>query len=504
VAAFEADDSVGAVASTVFYARNPLVINGAGGTVNRQGWAADISMNESYEHAELPVEALYPMGCGMAIRRSVLERVGSFDPHIVNYYDDVDYGIRVWRNGYRVVVAADACIDHDFNPDGSDSSRKQLLCERHRVRVVLSHAPVKVLPRWTVNEARALLGASADRRKRKQQALAWNAWRLPSMLTRRHRLRRTPPAPDRLVAPTWGNAFPVHITTPAMPRPALLTDRIDMASADSEAHLIHGWFPTERLDGRCHRWTEKYAAALIELKSRAMRLRLDYTHTPADNGGIDIAIRRADSELSIPVWSTHLHWQYLSRTVENHPVALSPGTYEVLFNAACTWSEPPRETRQLGFALARLSFEVNFALTPGGLDMASPAVDDQLLYGWFEPEESEGRHYRWTCANAAMIVRLAQGARAVKLRFRMPPRPTGKVCISVTELAADRSALHAEIDWRDDRWREQELPVGLLAPGDYVISFDAEATWSNPVPRDPALPPEGRALGIAVSELTFV
>jgi glycosyltransferase involved in cell wall biosynthesis len=45
VDAFDADATIGAAASTVFFAGNPLVINGAGGIVNRQGWAADLSVN---------------------------------------------------------------------------------------------------------------------------------------------------------------------------------------------------------------------------------------------------------------------------------------------------------------------------------------------------------------------------------------------------------------------------------------------------------------------------
>ena len=143
VAAFAADETIGGVASTVFFAANPLVINGAGGTVNRQGWAADLSMNESYERTELASEALYPMGCGMAVRRSAVERVGPFDDRMLNYYDDVDYGMRLWRAGYRVIVAEEAWVDHDFGHSGGSSTRKQLLCERHRMRVVLKHASLR-------------------------------------------------------------------------------------------------------------------------------------------------------------------------------------------------------------------------------------------------------------------------------------------------------------------------------------------------------------------------
>ena len=56
------DESVGAVASTVFYEENPLVLNGAGGTVNRQGWAADLAMNQSYEDGLDPYGGAVPDG----------------------------------------------------------------------------------------------------------------------------------------------------------------------------------------------------------------------------------------------------------------------------------------------------------------------------------------------------------------------------------------------------------------------------------------------------------
>ena len=208
VAAFGTDESIGGVASTVFFADNPLVLNGAGGIVNRQGWAADLSMNESYERAQIASEALYPMGCGMALRRSALERVGPFDDRMLNYYDDVDYGTRLWRAGYRVVVAPDAWIDHGFGGAGGDSARKRLLCERHRMRVVLKHSSPGDLARWAGYEARAFRGAPANRRLVKLRAMAWNMAHLPSALASRIRLRRQPGVPSRTGRSLVGRRLP--------------------------------------------------------------------------------------------------------------------------------------------------------------------------------------------------------------------------------------------------------------------------------------------------------
>jgi GT2 family glycosyltransferase len=503
VAAFEADEGIGGVASTVFFEANPLVINGAGGIVNRQGWAADLSMNESYERAEIAAEALYPMGCGMAVRRSAVERVGPFDDRMLNYYDDVDYGVRLWRAGYRVVVAPDAWIDHGFGQAGGDSSRKQLLCERHRMRVVLKHASLRPLMRWGAHEVRELQQAPWSRRFLKLRAMAWNARHLRSALASRRRLRRAERAPDRLVDPSWGDGFPAGVPPILVPRPEGAGSRIEMADPRSEGQLLYGWFPAEQVAGHSYRWAAAQAAALIRLEAPAKRLRLDYAHVPVDIGGVDVSIRRLGSSDPLsPVWSTRLLWQYIERLIENRPLALPAGDYEVVFDAGRGWPEPPLETRSLGFALSAMSFEESYDVISGGLDMASSAVEDQLLSGWFEAEESAGRSYRWASAQASVIVRLEEESSSATLSYRFPPGRTGGLSISARELDAAEPVWSTRLEWCEGEWQEETLSL-RLAPGDYVLAFEAEASWSNPGQRDPALPPENRSLGFALSSLSF-
>jgi len=503
VAAFDADETIGGVASTVFFDRNPMVINGAGGVVNRQGWAADLSMNESYEWAEIASEALYPMGCGMAVRRSAVARVGPFDDRMLNYYDDVDYGIRLWRGGYRVVVAADAWIDHGFGQAGGDSARKQLLCERHRMRVVLKHAPARALVRWLEHEARELKRAAWSRRSVKLRAMAWNARHLPSVLASRRRMRGSLAAPDRLVEASFGDRFPAGVPPISTPHPERAGGGIEMADPSSEEQLIYGWFPAERVAGRSYRWTGARAAAMVRLQAPMKRLRLDYAHVPEDLGGVDVRIRRSGSPDPLaPVWSTHLLWQYIARSVENHPVALTPGDYEVVFSARAAWPEPPLETRSLGLSLASMSFEESYDVVPGGLDMASPAVEDQLVSGWFEAEQSEGRSYRWATGSAAVFVRLAEPADRVELRYRFPPGPPGDATVSIRPVDSEDGACSLALAGQGTAWHESSFPLRLAA-GDYVVAFEAETTWSNPGQRDPAFHPENRSFGIAVSSLLF-
>jgi GT2 family glycosyltransferase len=503
VEAFGDDPEIGGIASTVFFDDNPLVVNGAGGMVNRQGWAADLSMNESYERSRIASEALYPMGCGMALRRSAVQRVGPFDDRMLNYYDDVDYGTRLWRAGYSVKVAPDAWIDHGFGAAGGDSARKRLLCERHRMRVVLKHAPARTLRRWATWEARTLRAASPAIRIQKLRSVAWNACHAPSVLASRRRLRGAPAAPERLIGRSWGDSFPAGVPQRSRPVPERARSSIEMDDPGSEGQLLHGWFPLERVGERSYRWAGAHAAALVSLNQPARRLRLDYAHVPADIGAVDLSIRRVGSlEPLEAVWRTRLLWQYITRSVESHPLNLAAGDYEVVFSVAKGWLEPPLETRSLGFALTSMSFEEHFEIVPGGLDMSAPAVERQLVRGWFEAEQSPEHDYRWSCARAAVVVQLIDSASGVRLRYRMAPGPSGDLNVSFTRVGSRRPVSSLQVAWRDGDWREEAFAT-RLAPGDYVVDFEVAATWSNPGAQDPDLPPENRALGFALSVLSF-
>jgi GT2 family glycosyltransferase len=502
VAAFGDDPTIGGVASTVFYDDNPIVVNGAGGTVNRQGWAADLAMNESYEFAELATEALYPMGCGMAIRREALKRVGPFDDRMLNYYDDVDYGTRLWRAGFRVVVAADAWVDH-AGANG-DSARKRLLCERHRMRVVLKHAPAGTLARWAAFEARSLGAAPLRVRVQKLRAIAWNVRHLSGALADRRRSRHSARLPERLLDFSWGDAFPAGVPPRSTPAPERAGPSVHAGEPGSEAQLVHGWFPIERVGQRSYRWAAAHAAALISLQTPARRLRLDYAHVPVDIGGVNLAIRRAGSEDPLAaVWRTHLCWQYIARSIENHPLELPPGDYEVVFSVADGWLEPPLKTRSLAFALAGISFEPDFDVPPGTLDLSAPGTESQLLHGWFELEPSPSGDYRWGSARAAVVARVAEETSGVRLRYRMTPGPSGPVSVSLAPVGSQRPAASWQIPWRPGDWREDTF-TARLAPGDYVIEFDVAETWSNPDRTNRQLPAENRALGLALAELSFV
>jgi hypothetical protein len=289
----------------------------------------------------------------------------------------------------------------------------------------------------------------------------------------------------------------------ANPDPELATDRVAMGDPSIGELLPYGWFDTEQIGGRDYRWAAVEASVLIRLEAPAKRLRLEFAQVPVDTGGVGVSIRRMGSpDPSTPAWSTHLAWRYIERSVENHAIALPAGDYEVVFSAREGWSDPPFETRSLGFALASMSFEESYEIPCGGLDMASSDVEEQLVTGWFEPEQLGDRSFRWATGRAAAMVSLREPVSSAVLRYCLPPGPIGGLTLTVCRPASRRPLWSTRIDWIDGSWHDARLPLRLAA-GDYLVSFDTDDTWSNPGGADRAFSPENRSLGFAISSLSF-
>ena len=284
------------------------------------------------------------------------------------------------------------------------------------------------------------------------------------------------------------------------PRSELAGATLDMADERAAAMLPYGWFPLEQVDGRSYRWAGRRAAVTVCLEQPAGRLRLDYTHVPVDVGGVDVLVRALRAgDPACAVWQTRLEWQYTARTVENHPLHLEPGDYEVVFAGTGAWSSPPADTREVTLALSGLSFGDLAELPPGGLDMAAQGCSEQLVSGWFEPEQGEERAYRWAGASGSAIVRVESATRAARIVYRLPPGPAGGLSVKLDRCDGGETAWSGRIVAEGSAgWQEAELEL-QLTPGTYLLTVAAERTWSNPAGEDPGLWPEKRTLGFALS-----
>jgi GT2 family glycosyltransferase len=352
VRALQSDPTLGAVASVVFFNKRKIILNGAGGTVNRRGYGADFCFNEPFEYASLPQHVLYPMGCGMVIRRDVMDAISPLDDLLFNYYDDVEVGIRIWQSGYRVGVAPEAWVDHDFGYSDEINRNKVLLCERNRIRNVLKYFPLSRLPIWLLQEGR--MGSylrSAPLRDIPLRAWAWNLAHLPSALRCRLRFARGRKAFWPLLYPTC-EAFPPPLPNnqALRPDPSSATPRLQCDGEHDAAQLNFGWYAPERDGERCFRWTAGVASAILRFPGSIAAGKVTW-RAPRVDQQATLLLRRLGElrPLRTIEQAAPTCWEDTA-----FACVAPPGLYELQIQAEPTYRE--RAGRSLGVAIASIEF----------------------------------------------------------------------------------------------------------------------------------------------------
>lgn len=168
----------------VYHADEPNVIQSAGGILPQDWHAVHRGANETDQHQfsdVTPVDWL--TGCAVLARASALRKFGLLDENFFMYGEDVDWGVRAQRAGYRVLFVPQAHVWHrgvrrDYTPAPYVtyySARNELqLIQKHRAgmspllrawaRNARTVAGWSVLPRWRGQRAQrdALARAMRD------------------------------------------------------------------------------------------------------------------------------------------------------------------------------------------------------------------------------------------------------------------------------------------------------------------------------------------------------
>jgi GT2 family glycosyltransferase len=328
VATLDSGPDIGAVAPLVFLQRNKALLNGAGGMMNRQGYAHDVCFGEPYEFAHLRVRVVYPMGCGMVIRREVFDKFGPFDATCTYYFDDAELGVRIWRAGLQVALSPRAWVDHEYNYSGRFFTNRALLFERSRVRTVLKHYPLRRLAVWLFKEG--VLMTQLDRHIRiiLLRAWLWNLVHLPSALSARLKFAFAHNPLWELLEPSWGQ-FPSQAPNNMSNRPDLTRARpVLVMDGKSDVHQLNfGWYQVDRTDGAVFRRSAAQASALFRLPKPALSCSVDF-RTAAAQQHTRLVVRRlgqlqpvAQGVLAAPGTG----WQR-----QRLPMHLPAGNYELL------------------------------------------------------------------------------------------------------------------------------------------------------------------------------
>jgi len=124
------DERVAIVAGAVWCNPSPTFTDERGGYVDWLG----IPHQVTHRSAKAPRDVEWSVGCNMAFRKSVWRELGGLCELYGFYDEDIDFGLRVRRAGYRVVFEPDAAVYHYCNtrPKVPVTKRKAFMMGRNR------------------------------------------------------------------------------------------------------------------------------------------------------------------------------------------------------------------------------------------------------------------------------------------------------------------------------------------------------------------------------------
>jgi GT2 family glycosyltransferase len=277
----EKDPQIGILAPKMLFLQEPKVINSVGLQSNRIFYSCDRGFLE-YDRGQYDEEAEVIGACGgaMFVRKVVIDRIGLFDSRYFMYYEDLDFGIRSWLAGYKVLYTPDAIVYHRMRASGRSEHLNEYVDNKNRIRTLLKNFSLptllRVLPRSLVFDLACIanhlrLGRYSAARLR-LKALLWNPVMLPETLAWRSRVSRVRRESDRvflnLLSPDSG--YP-RVNVPSPPYspmyastldPAKLSSQVEPGRSDEE-QLGLGWYGPEMWDEIPVRWTNHYGIVFL-------------------------------------------------------------------------------------------------------------------------------------------------------------------------------------------------------------------------------------------------
>jgi GT2 family glycosyltransferase len=106
-------------------------------------------------------------GCGVLVRRKLIEKIGMLDHHYYLNFEDVEWAIRAWRNGYQVIYMPQAVMWHKVSATlGQGSAANTYYMTRNALRFFWSNGSglirwlavtrillrtIRTMSSWTIN-----------------------------------------------------------------------------------------------------------------------------------------------------------------------------------------------------------------------------------------------------------------------------------------------------------------------------------------------------------------
>lgn len=176
----EKSTDIGIVGPTIYYFDEPQRIWFAGARFD-----PDSCMIKSHETAHIDnevssdlIDSDYITGCALLIKKAVIEKIGLLDERFFLYWEDVDWGLRAQKAGYKNMIIPAAHLWHkvSVSTGGMDSSLRAYHKTRSHLLMAKLHSP-KALTRLHMGFFRdiAWLFLKSKNRDRIRKARAYMA-----------------------------------------------------------------------------------------------------------------------------------------------------------------------------------------------------------------------------------------------------------------------------------------------------------------------------------------
>jgi GT2 family glycosyltransferase len=160
----ESDRHIGMVGPMVYHYDEPEVIQSAGGFMNSRWEAGHLGKNEKDQGQFCaPHSVDWLTGCGILVRRAVIEEVGMFDERFFIYAEEKEWCLRARKAGWRLMHVPQAKLWHkgvkrEYHPKPSftyySTRNRFLMLAKHRAPlmawVVAWGQTLRTLTSWTI------------------------------------------------------------------------------------------------------------------------------------------------------------------------------------------------------------------------------------------------------------------------------------------------------------------------------------------------------------------
>ena len=132
---------VGIIGAKILKMDQPDIIQEFAPTLNFETMTFELNHGGERDGQELPhlAECDYVPACALMVRREVIEVIGCFPEENYIYYDDIIWGVRWKRAGYRVVADSKATVWHKGGAGINPTTFGSYYLSRNKIRFFLTY-----------------------------------------------------------------------------------------------------------------------------------------------------------------------------------------------------------------------------------------------------------------------------------------------------------------------------------------------------------------------------